>query len=279
MEAWVKVDGLATHYLYAREMGSPVVLLHGGGLDSASLTYRCTIGPLAQRHRVIAPDLPGFGDSADPRNEWGIANYVQFLGHLLDGLELAHASLVGLSFGGAIALGLALRSPDRVDKLVLVDSYGLGREIPGGMAGYLLVHLPFVNALSWALLARSRRLLRMNLEGVIRRPGALSERLVDEVYQQLQRPGAGKIWRALQRTEVGWGGARTNYLPRLHEVAMPTLIVHGASDRLVPVGWAEGAHILVKGSQLQIIPECGHWPPREAPADFNQIVMRFLAGS
>jgi pimeloyl-ACP methyl ester carboxylesterase len=279
LESWIEVDGLSTHLLRAGESGSPVVLLHGGGLDWAALTYRCSIGPLAESHRVFAPDLPGFGGSAAPPQDWGIAHYVQFLGRLLDVLELERASLVGISLGGAIALGFALRSPERVVRLVLVDSHGLGQEVPGRVASYLFVRLPLANALVWTLLSRSRRLVRKSLHAIFHRPAAVSEELVDEVYQELQGRWTGKTWRALQRSEVGWHGARTNYLPRFHEVAVPTLIVHGANDRLVPVAWAERAHAGIEGSQLHIIPECGHWPPREAPAEFNQVVARFLADS
>ena len=217
---WVEVEGLRIHYLQAGAQGTPVVLLHGGGLDSAALTYRFTIGPLAKQHRVIAPDWPGFGESAAPTTAWGVDAYVRFLGRLLDALDLSHAGLVGISLGGAIALGLTLRSPERVEKLVLIDSYGLGREVPGGRTGYLLVHLPLLNTLSWASLARSRALVQRSLQAIVARPGALTAELVDEVHRQLQRPGVGKVWRALQRVEVRWpsGAAQELLRPELDRV-------------------------------------------------------------
>ena len=166
--AWIEVDGLWTHYLPAEEAGSPVLHLHGGGLDSASLSWKYTIGPITRQRRVFAPDWPGFGRSDSPRTPWAIQNYITFLGHFVERVGLDRASLVGISLGGAIAIGFALRSPERVAKLVLVDSYGLGGEVPGGwtayLAAYLFVRLPLVTELMWTVLGRSRRLARKTLE-------------------------------------------------------------------------------------------------------------------
>jgi len=132
---WVDVDGLRVHALASGEDGSPVLLLHGGGIDSADFTYRFAIGPLSQEHRVFAPDWPGFGRIDKPQVEYTVPFFIDFLGRLLDALGLERTSLVGLSMGGAAALGFALRSPDRVEKLVLVDSYGLGGNVPWGRLG------------------------------------------------------------------------------------------------------------------------------------------------
>jgi len=96
------------------------VLLHGGGIDSASFTYSNIIGPLAEEHRVFAPDWPGYGHSDKPDLDYTMGFYVDFLGRLMDALDLERASLVGLSMGGGAALRFALRSPERVEKLVLV---------------------------------------------------------------------------------------------------------------------------------------------------------------
>ena len=125
-DGWVEVDGLRVHCLKAGEGDVPVLLLHGGGYDSASLSYKHGIGPISEHHRVFAPDWPGYGESDKPEMQYSTEYYVDFLGRLMDALGLETASLVGISMGGAIALGFSLRSPQRVDKLVLVDSYGLG---------------------------------------------------------------------------------------------------------------------------------------------------------
>ena len=105
---WTKVDGLWTHYLQPGEAGSPVLLLHGGGLDSASLSWKYAIGPIARQHRVFAPDWPGFGRSDSTRTSWAIQDYITFLDHFVERLGLDRASPVGISLGGAIAPGFAL---------------------------------------------------------------------------------------------------------------------------------------------------------------------------
>ncbi len=132
-DVWVEVGGLRTHCLVAGEPDAPpVLLLHGGGYDSAALSYGRSIGPLSRRHRVFAPDWPGYGRSDKPKVRYSTEYYVGFLGRLMDVLGLERVSLVGISMGGAIALGFRLRSPDRVERLVLVDSHGLGGEVPRG---------------------------------------------------------------------------------------------------------------------------------------------------
>ena len=129
---WVEIDGLRIRYLKAGERNAPVLLLHGGGYDSASLSYKHAIGPVSEHHRAFAPDWPGYGESDKPKMEYTTEYYAGFLGRLMDALGLEKASLIGISMGGAISLGFSLRSPKRVEKLVLVDSHGLGGEVPGG---------------------------------------------------------------------------------------------------------------------------------------------------
>jgi pimeloyl-ACP methyl ester carboxylesterase len=110
----------------------------------------------------------------------------------MDALGLEKANLVGISMGGAISLGFSLRSPKRVEKLVLVDGHGLGGEVPGGAASYALVRLPLVNRLVWTALKRSRKMVERSLRTVFYEPEAVTETLVDEVHQLAKKPGAGK---------------------------------------------------------------------------------------
>lgn len=276
-DGWVEVDGLRVHCLKAGEGDVPVLLLHGGGYDSASLSYKHGIGPISEHHRVFAPDWPGYGKSDKPEMEYSTEYYVGFLGRLMDALGLEKASLVSISMGGAIALGFSLRSPQRVDKLVLVDSYGLGGEVPGGVASYALVRLPLLNKLVWAALGRSRRLVRASLQTVVYDPRAVTENLVDEIYQLAKKPGVGQAWRSWQKNEIGWEGLRTNFVERLHALAVPTLILHGAEDTYVPVAWARRAHARIKDSELHIFPRCGHWLTLERPGEFDSAVLEFLA--
>jgi pimeloyl-ACP methyl ester carboxylesterase len=276
-DEWVEVDGLRIHYLKAGEGGAPVLLLHGGGYDSASLSYKHVIGPISEHRRVFAPDWPGYGESDKPQMEYTTEYYVGFLGHLMDALGLEKANLVGISLGGAISLGFSLRSSQRVEKLVLVDSHGLGGEVPGGAASEALVRLPLLNKLVWAALKRSRKMVEWSLQTVLYDPQAITGDLVDEVYQFAKKPGAGQAWRSWQENEIGREGLRTNFVERLPTLAVPTLIFHGAEDKYVPVSWALQAHTLLKDSELQVFPRCGHWLTLERPGEFNRAVLVFLA--
>lgn len=160
---------------------------------------------------------------------------------------------------------------------MLVNSAGLGPNIPGGFVSFLTARLQFVNELWWALLTRNRILARQMLCGpFVKQNGILSDELVDEIIRVARRAGAGAAFRQLQRSEYRWQGLRTDYSQRLREVRVPTLIVHGAKDTIVPLSWAQRAHKLIKNSKLEIIYHCGHMPPVEEPEQFNLIVRRFL---
>ena len=275
-DRWVEVDGLQIHYLKAGEGDAPVLLLHGGGYDSASLSYKHIIGPISEHRRVFAPDWPGYGESDKPKMEYTTEYYVGLLGHLMDTLGLEKANLVGISLGGAVSLGFSFRSPQRVEKLVLVDSHGLGGEVPGGVASEALVRLPLLNKLVWAALKRSRKMVEWSLQTVLYDPHAITGDLVEEVYQLAKKPGAGRAWRSWQKNEIGREGLRTNFVERLPTLAVPTLIFHGAEDKYVPVSWALRAHTLLKDSELQVFPRCGHWLTLERPGEFNRAVLVFL---
>jgi pimeloyl-ACP methyl ester carboxylesterase len=274
---WVHVDGLRLHCLTAGEVGSPVVLLHGGGIDSATFTYRNLIGTLAEERHVFAPDWPGYGHSDKPDLGYTMGFYVDFLGRLMDALDLERASLVGISMGGGAALGFALRSPERVEKLVLVASYGLGSDVPWGRLGYLLVRAPLLNELTYALLRRSRTMIRWSLYGLVHDRQKVTEEMVEEIGRLLGDLRAGRAWSSFQKNEVGWGGLRTDFSDRLRWLVMPTLLVHGAHDRAVPIAWARRAQERIPDCELRVFSECGHLPPRELPEEFARVVERFLA--
>jgi pimeloyl-ACP methyl ester carboxylesterase len=203
--------------------------------------------------------------------------YVDFLERLMDALDLERASLVGLSMGGGAALGFALRSPQRVEKLVLVDSYGLGSNVPWGRLGYLFVRAPLLNELTYALLRRSRTMIRWSLYGLVYDRQRVTEAMVEETGRLLEDPRAGRAWSSFQKQEVGWGGLRTDFSDRLKGLVMPTLVVHGAQDRAVPVAWARRAQERIPDCELRVFCECGHLPPREQPEEFAWVVKRFLA--
>jgi len=278
-DTWVKVDHLNIHLYTAGEEDETVVLLHGGGLDSAWLSWQPVILALSTRFRVIAPDLPGYGKSDTPQIDYTLDYYIDFVRRLLDQLDVERPTLAGISMGGGIAIGFALAHPQRVNRLVPVDSYGIQRKYPGGLWGYYLVRMEWLNRFSWWLLGRNRALTRASLQQIMYDPNALSDDLINEVYEEIRRPRAGMAFRSFQRHEVLRDGVRTCYLDRLKEIQAETLFIHGENDRLVPVECAREAHARLPGSRLEVIPACGHWPQREKPDEFNRILLNFLQTS
>ncbi len=274
---WLDIDGMRIHYLKAGTSGSPLLLLHGAGLDSATLSWNEVIGPLATHHRVFAPDLPGYGKSSRPDISYTIDFYVTFVKHLLDALHLEKVTLLGLSMGGAIALALTLHSPKRIEKLVLVDTYGIQDQAAAHKLSYLYVHLPFLDEFSYWLIGRNRALIRWSLlAGLIYNPANLSPALVEQVYQAARQPAAGKAFISLQRNDIRWNSLSSDFRAHLAEITIPTLILHGAEDTAVPLSYAQRAHALIENSQLYIMQKCKHWPQRENPAEFTRVVTSFL---
>lgn len=272
----LSVQGLHIRCLTAGSSGSPVLLLHGGGADSATLSWSLTIEALAQQHRVCAPDLPGYGESDRPDRVYSLDYYLLFVRDLLDALELQRTRVAGLSMGGGIALALALNHPQRVDRLVLVDSYGLQNSAPFHRLSYLLVRMPGLNELTWAMMRRSRWMLRYSLRGILRQPAAITDDLIDELKREAQRPHAGRAFHTFQTDEVQWRGLRTCFMPRLKEITAPTLIIHGAQDTLVPLALARQAQQQIPDCRLHVIDQCGHWPQRDNPVEFNRVITEFL---
>ncbi len=270
---FVECDGLRIRYLSAgNPENPPVVLLHGGGLDSAGLSWKRAIPALADDFRILAPDLPGYGRSDPPDEPVTMEYYVSVLDRFLDALGLDAPALVGISMGGGIALGFALDHPDRVSRLSLVDSYGLGGTLPGGPLAYLFTRLG-LTGLVFALLARSQRATRLTLRALS--AGSPDDELVSEAVAELRRHG-GTAWEEFQRSEVMPGGLRTNYVGRLPDLAVPTLLIHGERDPIVPVSWAVRAGTLIPDATVRVVPNCGHMPPREKPDEFEEILRSFL---
>jgi pimeloyl-ACP methyl ester carboxylesterase len=276
-QVWLIVSGLRIRCLIAGVSGPPVLLLHGAGLDAAGLSLGSAMIALSGSYQVFAPDLPGFGDSDPMPRDWGFAELSSFLSPLLDALGLSSASLVGVSMGGGVALGLALQAPHRVDRLALIDSACLDGAIPGGRLTWFLVRVPGLNRVGWWLLKSSRHLMRWTLLRAMRhRPDLVTPMLIDELMRLVRKRRAGAALRRLQRREISWRGLRTNYVNRLPQITIPTLILHGENDRLLPVTIAERAHRLIRNSRLEVIRHCGHLAVLEQPEAVNRALRDFL---
>lgn len=273
---WLTINGLRVR-AYALGSGEPLVLLHGGGVDGALLSWRLAIPALAAHRRVIAFDWPGYGESQANPDLNTMDFYIRFTGAVLDALGLQRSGLMGLSLGGGAALGFALAHPERVERLALVDAYGLAGRLPLQRLSYDLVQADWLMQWSYAWLRKSRALTRWTLSYILARKETISEELVDEVFQIIQDPEAGKAFLDIQHADVLPDRLRTCYMDRLGELRMPTLILHGDEDKLVPVAAAREAVRRNPAIRLVVLPRCGHWPQRDAPEEFNRAAVEFFS--
>jgi 2-hydroxy-6-oxonona-2,4-dienedioate hydrolase len=236
--------------------GPSLVLIHGIGGDADDWAF--CLQALSASHRVIALDLLGFGRSDKPAINYTIAGFVEVLERFLRALAIKHATLLGGSLGGWIAGAFALQFPDVVDKLVLVDSAGVAE----GTA-----ELPV------DLHVSTRAHMREVFEQLFYDRTLATDDLIDLAYQQhLERGDGNTIHSVLQNLRDG----RECLDESIANLKMPVLIVWGEQDAIVPVETGRRLHQLIPGSNLHVIPECGHLPALEKPAEFVRCVLEFL---
>lgn len=272
----LRVDGLRVHYLRGGR-GTPLVLLHGFNVGSSRLTYGPSLAPLAERFDVIAPDLPGYGLSDAPDPFYTTEDYVRFLTRFLDALCVRRAHLVGFSKGGGIALGAALEHPERFYKLILVSAYALNRTPQLPLLPYLALRSPWLSQTFWRTLRRYRRLLPWYLKNVIFGDAQkVTEQLLEEVREPLSHEGSEAAFMAWLRGEMGLLRFRTDYRAQLGDLQVPTLLLHGTRDLVVPVWGARRAARRIPNARLRLVPRCGHWLPREAPEALIEAATTFF---
>lgn len=249
-----KVFGRTIRY-YDIGRGSPLVLVHGVGGDADQWAF--VYGALAAKHRIIALDLLGFGRSDKPTIDYRVEVYVELLDRFLTALGIPRASLLGHSFGGWIVASFALAFPQRVDRLVLVDSAGMGTPV-----------LPV------DLNVSTRRNMREVFEFMFDDPRMVSDGLVDLAYGlHLDRNDGPTIRSALATL----ASTREKLDGKLGALTTPTLLVWGENDRLTPLAMAREFDSALPNAELVVIPRCGHLPLIENPTAFSNAVLGFLA--
>lgn len=272
-EQEIVVGSLSTRYLAAGE-GPPLLLLHGVG-DNA-LDWRWVMPALARKHRVYAPDLPGSGGSAKPNTGYSPASFARFVGAFLEVLGVERAAVVGNSLGGLVALRLALSEPRRVTALGLVASAGLGRE-----ATYALRSLALPGygklAVTWGKTrpgALQRAFGRATL--LFGRPWRAPRSWIKEHYRLARLPGFLEAQLAAVRAQVGYRGQREVLLDKLARVEVPTIVVWGTRDRVLPYSQGQEAAARLPRGFLELVPDCGHAPQVEHPERFASSLGDFL---
>jgi pimeloyl-ACP methyl ester carboxylesterase len=258
--------------------GPPLLLVHGIGDSSA--TWSPVLRLLAERYTVIAPDLLGHGSSDKPRADYAVAAYACGMRDLLSVLDVDRATIVGHSLGGGIAMQFAYQFPERCERLVLVNSAGIGRD----------VH-PLLRLASGPVAAETGLALAtsMPVRSVVRLAAPLIRaglglggdfEYVLERYQGLTNPTARKAFLRTLRAGVDLRGQVITMLDRCYLTAgMPTLIMWGARDQVIPVKHALVAHQAMPGSLLEIFDEAGHFPHHDEPERFTKTIEAFLDSS
>ncbi len=274
-ERRISIDGLETRYLAAGE-GPPLVLLHGAG--QSAIDWSRVLASLRRRHRVYAPDLPGAGDSAKPPADYSSAFYARFVAAFLDRLGTGPVALAGNSFGGLVALRLALHAPERVTALGLIDSAGLGRAVNPALLS-LLVPGYGESAVLWSktpLGAAQRSWLRATL--MFARPERAPQAWLEEQDRLARIPGFLEATLTQLRAGLDLDGQREVLLPLVPRLPMPALVLWGDRDQVFPAYHARAALCRLRQGRLAIIPDCGHLPQVERPDLFAEALGRFLKG-
>lgn len=266
-----------------RESGHPVLLLHGGGADSAELSWG-EVGPAlaVAGHRVIAPDHPGFGRS--PRPVWRLTQrrLLDTVGEFVEALGLADYTIGGLSLGGGLTIGHVLQHPHRVGRAMLFGSYGLMPRLSDGPSGALF-HLATFALLRTGLLSalaraytRSPAAIERGLRDIVRDPDARTPELVAAVVAETTRGTGLAVFEEWQREQVGWNRLRTDYTQSLASIEVPVLLVQGDHDGGVPLARVRRAAELIPDAELVIVPDAGHWVQRDRAGIVIPAVIDFL---
>lgn len=260
------------------EAGTGPLLLLVHGMAGTLENWRAVIEPLARRHTVLAPDLPGHGSSQPGGGgDYSLGALAAGLRDLLAALGHDRATLVGHSLGGGIAMQLSYQFPEIAERLVLVSSGGLGREVsPVLRAAALPGAERFIAATAGPGSVVGAALTR-GLASVGLRPSAdVAE--VARAYASLADPGRRHAFLATIRAVVGLSGQSVHAGDRLYLAeSLPLLVIWGRNDPMIPVRHGEEAHAAVAGSRLEVFEKVGHVPQIEAPTQFVAAIERFVA--
>ena len=269
----VQIHGHDLGFRMAGE-GPAILLIHG--IAGSSGAWREVMPDLAERYTVIAPDLLGHGQSAKPTGDYSLGAYANVLRDLLGIVGIPRATVVGQSFGGGVAMQFCYQNPEWCERLVLVDSGGLGREV------------------SWLLrfmtLPGAEYLMPIIFPPFVRAGGDELSRLL--YSRGIRMPRIGEMWRSYAsltdganrqsfirtiRSVIDPGGQTVSAMDRLYLTQqVPTLIVWGEHDSIIPVSHAHDAHAAMPNSRLEIVAGAGHFPHVEAPRDFLRVLRDFM---
>jgi pimeloyl-ACP methyl ester carboxylesterase len=255
--------------------GPAVVLIHG--MAGSSQTWEPLVPALSRHATAIAPDLLGHGTSAKPRGDYSLGALASSVRDVMVALGHEHATIVGHSLGGGVAMQFAYQFPERCDRLVLVSSGGLGREVSTLLRALSAPGAEYLLALGCAPGVQNAGLA---VAGWLARLGIRPAPAVAEVWRSYASLGDAEARTAFfhtLRAVIDWGGQRVSAHDRLYlAAAVPTLIVWGDKDPFIPVAHAHAAHAAIAGSRLEVFEGAGHFPHRHDPERFAGLLSEFI---
>ncbi|MFB3903476.1 MAG: alpha/beta fold hydrolase [Acidobacteriota bacterium] len=272
-DRYIQAGSVRTRYWQEGDRGSNLVLLHGLGsyLDSWCLN----ISRLAERHRVYAPDLIGHGYTDKPQISYSLDSFVAFLGDFLSALGLERTDLVGHSWGGSVALRFAGLCPERVGRLVLAGSSGLGPDVSLWLR---LLTLPFFNT---GAVRVGRTVLKIISRKVIVRPERRTPEWVGMTQERMRISEVRAVVRSVTRNHLRLSGLRPEVMElirtELPGLRVPTLVIHGREDWLIPPSNVAFARSLNPRLEVKFLERCGHELQYECAEEFNEAVLEFLS--
>lgn len=273
----VTLHGYDLHYVDAGD-GEPVVFIHG--LLGSHRDWTDLLAGLSDDHRALAPDLVGHGASAKPVGDYSLGAHAATLRDLLDHLGIETVTLVGHSLGGGIALQFAYLFPERMQRLVLVSSGGLGRELS------LLLRAATLPGAEWVLPVIASRWVLGSSEVIARglsKVGLLTESDTNRAWERFLLLGdvqSRRAFLATSRAVIDPGGQTVTALHRLSAIAaVPTMLIWGAKDRLIPSFHALDAQRAIPHSRVEVFELAGHFPHLDEPERFGRVLREFVADS
>lgn len=275
-QAEIALHGHRVAYRVAGDPSLPVLLLVHG-ITSSSATWDPVIPKLAEHAHVIAPDLLGHGESDKPRGDYSLGAFASSLRDLMEHLGHEHVNVVGHSLGGGVAMQFAYQHYEHCDRLALVSSGGLGREVSAALRAATLPGAEFVLPVIAHKSVRDAGVALFRLVGRLPiRPGpSMTE--VARGYGSLSESTARTAFVHTLRSVVEPGGQRVHAGDLLYLAeGRPTLIVWGARDTVIPVAHAHEAQELIPGSVLEVFERSGHFPHMDEPTRFARVLLHFL---
>jgi pimeloyl-ACP methyl ester carboxylesterase len=264
------------HTVTYRVAGSGPVLLLLHGIANSSETWEGVAPALAERFTLIAPDLLGHGESATPRGDYSLGAHASGVRDVLTALGHDRVTVIGHSLGGGIAMQFAYQFPERCERMVLVSSGGLGREV------HLLLRAAALPGADWVLpVLTSRELLGVGravggLLGRIRLAPSGDLQVLAHGFASLDNAGSRQAFLHTVRSVIEPGGQRVSAHDRLALAALlPTLVVWGERDSIIPAAHGEAAHQAMPGSRLELFPDAGHMPHNDDPERFARLLVEF----